>query len=109
MVANVISRYPTTKDPETLSLPTQPFQMAEIFSNDQELRADAFPLLFKIISTCQNRDTVKDNLLLKDKGPTKHFACETFHGGEQLLCYNRKIYILLRLTKNVVLWCHEYL
>jgi hypothetical protein len=109
IVADVISRYPTTNDPERDSTPTEPSQMAEIFSNDKDLPADAFPLSFKVLSTFQNRDTVKDNLLIKDKGPTKHFTRETFHGGEQLWCYDKKIYVPPRLTKNVVSWYHNYL
>jgi hypothetical protein len=108
VVADVLSRYPTTNDPEIESpIPTKE-QMAELFAAENDLPTDAFPLSFPILSTFQKRDASTDELLRKDVH-NKHYSRQTFHGGEQLVCYDGKIFVPPPLRKNVVSWYHDYL
>ena len=109
IVADVLSRYPTKNDPELESSAPSPTEMSEIFAADNhDLPTDAFPLSFKIFSSFQQRDPATDNLLLKDPNQ-KHVSRKTFHGGEQLVCYDGKIFIPQPLRKNIITWYHEYL
>ncbi len=105
IVADVLSRYPTGNDPTISPTPTENEQQCELFATDNDLPADAFPLSFRIISTFQQREATLNNLISKNK----RYSRKIFHGGEQLVCYDGKIYIPKPLRLNVITWYHEYL
>ena len=109
VVADVLSRYPTKNDPEQHCPVPSSGDLAEIFAiNGNELPVDAFPLSFKIISSFQQCDASTTALVNKDV-EQKHVSRQVFHGGEQLVCYDGKIYVPPALRANVVTWYHEYL
>jgi hypothetical protein len=108
IVVDILSRYPTQNDPEHPEEPPAKADMSELFAVHNDMPQDAFPLSFKILSTFQLRDASVDTLFQKD--PTHaHVSRQTFHGGEQLVCYDGKIYVPPPLRQNVVSWYHEYL
>lgn len=108
IVADVLSRYPTLNNPELETSELNRSDMSEIFAIGNDIPADAFPLSFKILSTVQQRDMSTAQLVDKDVSK-KHISRRTFHGGEQLVCYDGKIYVPPPLRKNIVTWYHEYL
>jgi hypothetical protein len=109
IVADVLSRYPTQNDPELEVPAPTPDTMADLFATANDLPADAFPLSFKILSTMQQQDPLTEEMLNKNNETSKHLSRKTFHGGEQLVCYDEKIYVPPALRNNVVTWYHEYL
>ena len=109
IVADVLSRYPTQNDPELEVPAPTPEMMADLFAMANDLPADAFPLSFKILSTMQQQDPLTEDMLNKQNETRKHLSRKTFHGGEQLVCYDEKIYVPPALRNNVVTWYHEYL
>jgi Integrase zinc binding domain len=57
----------------------------------------------------QQQDPLTETLFTKPGSTKDHLSCMTFHGGEQLVCYDQKIYVPPALRNNVVTWYHEYL
>ena len=108
IVADVLSRYPTTNNPYLVKLPPDKSKYAETFATNNNLPADAYPLSFSILSTFQLKDDALDDLF-KNNSTKSHMSRTTFHGGEQLACYDGRIYVPQKLRKNVVMWYHEYL
>ena len=104
IVADVLSRYPSTNDPDTIT-PQMTEEQSELFATENDMPADAFPLSFKILSTFQQRDAALAGLVTSNK----RYARKSFHGGEQLVCYDEKIFVPTPLRRNVITWYHEYL
>lgn len=100
IIADVLSRYPTTNNPEIREEPTRE-KMGEIFAEDQ-LPGEIFPLNLRVLSRFQ----LKDSELSKADTP---YSRQTFRGGEQLLCHNGKIVVPQELRRHVVDWYHSYL
>ena len=98
-VADILSRYPTHNNPESEENSPNPGETAEYLAVENDLPVDAFPLSFKILSNFQQRDPATDSLLLKDPDK-KHVSRQTFHGGEQLVCYDGKIFVPPPLRKK---------
>jgi transposase InsO family protein len=108
IVADVLSRYPTNNNPEVESqIPTKT-EMSELFATGNDFPTNANPLSFKVFSTFQQRDLTIQDLFNKDPNRT-HMSRRLFHGGEQLVCYDGKIYVPPPLRNHVVTWYHEYL
>ena len=107
IVADVLSRYPTSNDPESEHPAPNSSEMSELFAAN-DLPATAFPLSFQILGTAQQQDPSTQTLVDKDVNK-KHMSRRTFHGGEQLVCYDGKIYVPPPLRNNIVTWYHEYL
>ena len=91
-VADVLSRYPTQNDPDGDSKEPNASKMSEIFATENDLPSDAFLLSFKKFSNFQNWDRSTDALLTKDVNK-KHVSRQIFHGGEQLVCYDGRIFV----------------
>ena len=80
-------------------------EQSELFATENDMPADAFPLSFKILSTFQQRDAALAGLVTSNK----RYSRKSFHGGEQLVCYDEKIFVPTPLRRNVITWYHEYL
>ena len=91
-----------------MKLPPDKSKYAEEFATNNDLPADAYPLLFSILSTFQLKDDALDDLF-NNNYTKSHMSRTTFHGGEQLACYDGRIYVPQKLRKNIVTWYHEYL
>ena len=64
-----------------------------------------FPLKLSVIAYYQKCDRELQNLV----GMPPHVSRQTFHQGEQLLCYKNRIFVPQALRKHVVEWYHTYL
>jgi len=104
VVADVLSRYPTTNDPTALKLPPTREQLSELMAGET-LPSDIFPLKLDVIAYYQQRDSDLQKLI----GADTHVSRKTFRGGEQLLCYKNRIFVPKVLRKHVVDWYHTYL
>jgi hypothetical protein len=101
-VADILSRYPTTNDPKVEKpIPTK-MELSKVFATNNNIPADAFPLSFQILSAMQQQDPLTETLFTKPGSTNDHLSQKTFHGGEQLACYDEKIYGPLALRNNVV-------
>jgi RNase H-like domain found in reverse transcriptase len=84
IVVDVLSRYPTSIDPEVEKpIPTQS-ELSEVFAKNNDIPADDFPLSFQILSTVQQQDPLTETLFTKPGSTKDHLSRKTFHGGEQL-------------------------
>jgi len=104
IVADVLSRYPTTNDPFADRAPPTREHLSELFAGEA-LDGEIFPLKLSVIAYYQQRDRELQNLV----GVTPHVSRQTFRGGEQLLCYKNRTFVPQALRKHMVEWYHTYL
>ena len=104
IVADVLSRYPTTNEPKPMSDAPDLDTMSEIFAQEA-LEASVFPVNFNVLATYQQQD--RDLQVLVESNPL--ISRKIFRGGEQLICYKERIYVPKALRKHVVEWYHTYL
>lgn len=104
IVADVLSRYPTTNDPTAAQPPPTTEQLSELFAGEA-LESAVFPLKLSVIASYQQRDPELQKLV----GVDTNVSPKTFRGGEQLLCYKNRIFVPKVLRKHVVEWYHTYL
>jgi Integrase zinc binding domain len=86
-------------------------ELSEVFATNRNIvpADNAFPLSFQILSAMQQQDPLTETSFIKPGSTKDHLSCKTFHGGEELVCYDEKIYVPLALRNNVVTWYHKYL
>lgn len=104
IVADVLSRYPTTNNPLDTKPPPTKHTLSELFAQ-VNLEPSAFPLTFTTIAKFQQRDRELQALVETDTRVSR----KIFRGGENLICYDEKIYIPQALRKHIVEWYHTYL
>ena len=104
IVADVLSRYPTSNTPSASNPPPTREQLSELFAGTA-LESDVFPLKLSVIAHYQQRDDDLQKLV----GVDTNVYRKTFRGGEQLLCYKNRIFVPKALRKHVVEWYHTYL
>ncbi len=104
IVADVLSRYPTTNEPTVAQPPPTTEQLSELFASEA-LEKEVFPLKLSVIAHYQQRDPDLQDLV----GVDTNVSRKTFRGGEQLLCYKNRIFVPKVLRKHVVEWYHTYL
>jgi hypothetical protein len=104
IVADVLSRYPTINNPLKQKQPPTNEALSELFAQEN-LDASIFPVNFSILAEYQQRDNALQTLVETDK----HVSRKIFRGGEQLICFNDRIYVPEALRKHVVDWYHTYL
>jgi len=104
IVADVLSRYPTTNEPTVAQPPPTTEQLSELFASEA-LEKEVFPLKLSVIAHYQQRDPDLQELV----GVDTNVSPKTFRGGEQLLCYKNRIFVPKVLRKHVVEWYHTYL
>ena len=103
IVADILSRYPTSNNPLDKAKPTMETQ-SELFAQDV-LPPEVFPMNFATIAQFQQRDRALQSLVEKHPDVSR----KTFRGGEQLICMKNKIFVPEALRKHTVEWYHTYL
>jgi hypothetical protein len=104
IVADVLSRYPTTNDPlKEHPTPTRE-TLSELFAQ-RALEPRIFPLNFSVLGEYQRNDQDLQALI----GTDSKISRKTFRGGEQLICHGERIYVPKALRNHVVDWYHTYL
>jgi hypothetical protein len=105
IVADTLSRYPTSNDPIVDRSPPNSEKLSEIFVQ-QNLEPDIFPVNFGVIASYQNRDKELENLL---KTTNPNISRKIFRGGESLICHRDKIFVPKDLRRHIIDWYHTYL
>jgi hypothetical protein len=104
IIADMLSRMPTTNDPEKLYTMPSREELADSFAQNTEENW-TFPISITLIKKFQQEDL---NLLHKAESDDPTYTISPFRGGA-VICHNKKIVIPLPLRTHVVKWYHEML
>ena len=104
IVADVLSRYPTSNNPLKRSTPPTKTSLSELFAQTS-LPEEIFPVNFSVIAAFQQKDRDLQSLVETSPDITR----KIFRGGEQLICFKERIYVPKALRQHVVDWYHTYL
>ncbi len=104
IVADVLSRYPTTNNPLKRTAAPTSESLSETFAQ-ATLSEEIFPVNFSVLASFQQRD--RDLQSLVETKPD--VSRKIFRGGEQLICFKDRIYVPKALHKHVIDWYHTYL
>jgi hypothetical protein len=104
IVADTLSRLPTTNDPEKpYTMPSRK-ELAESFAQDIEDNW-SFPISITLIKSFQQKDL---KLTRKAESDDPAYTISPFRGGA-VICHNNKVVIPIQLRTHVVNWYHEML
>ena len=104
IVADSLSRLPTTNDPEKPYIMPSREELADSFAQDTEDNW-SFPISITLIKSFQQKDKA---LVKKAKSIDPAYTISPFRGGA-VICHNHKVVIPQQLRNHVVKWYHEML
>jgi hypothetical protein len=103
-VADTLSHFPTTNDPEKPYVMPSREELADCFAQDTEENW-SFPISIGIIKSFQQQDL---DLIKKEKSDNPRYTISPFR-GRAVTCHNVKVVIPLQLRSHVVKWYHKML
>ncbi len=104
IVADSLSRLPTTNNPEKPYIMPSREELADSFAQDTEDNW-SFPISITLIKSFQQRDKA---LVKKAESIDPAYTISPFRGGA-VICHNHKVVIPQQLRNHVVKWYHEML
>ncbi len=104
IVADTLSRLPTTNDPEKPYIMPSREKLADCFAQNTEENW-SFPISIPLIKSFQQQNP---DLIQKIESNDPSYTISPFRGGA-VICHNKKIVIPLQLKSHVVKWYHEML
>ena len=104
IVADALSRLPTTNNPEKPYVMPSREELADCFAEDEDENW-SFPISITLIKTYQQLDL---RLVEKAASDDPTYTISPFRGGA-VICHNDKVVIPLQLRIPIVNWYHENL